>query len=64
MTVTLKSWEVSGKYIDCMLETEMKNRREWIAEWFGPRCEVFEPSCIVCRLWKNQDQFERAARGS
>lgn len=63
MTVTLEDWEFSGEYIDNMIEAEIRRRREWITDWFGERCDVFEPSCIVCQLWINQDQFEQMARG-
>jgi len=64
MTVTLKDWEFSGEYVDSMIEAEIQRRRDWITEWFGQRCDVFEPSCIVCRMWKNQDQFEKVAWGT
>lgn len=64
MTVTSKNLEYSGEYVDSMTEQEVHRRREWITEWFGERCEEFESTCVVCQMWKNQDQFERVAIGT
>ena len=26
-----------------------------IIEWWGPRCDAFEPCCCVCRAWARHD---------
>lgn len=26
-----------------------------ITDWWGPRCNVFEPGCCVCRAWVRHD---------
>lgn len=33
---------------------------EAITEWWGPRCEDFEPECFCCKAWLAYDQ--QAAR--
>lgn len=44
--------------VEAQIKTEMIRRREWLNIWYGPRCEDFEETCIVCRVHKNQDDME------
>ena len=61
LDVIVQTYVVSSEYVDCMIQQEIQRRSEWIANWFGPRCSDFEPTCIVCRLWDLHDQFIEAA---
>ena len=33
-----------------------------ICEYWGERCDDFEPSCIVCAIWKRFDDLVDAER--
>lgn len=48
--------------LDYDIDDEIKRRREWLTKWFGEKCPEFEESCIVCQLWKSQDDFEEIVR--
>lgn len=38
-----------------------RERREqilwWLTEYFGRRCDEYEPTCIVCQKWKAFDEI-------
>ena len=40
-----------------MMEVEVRRRAEWIEEWFGPRCDDNEDTCVVCQAWGQHDLF-------
>lgn len=44
--------------VGAMMNGESMRRREWIEQWFGPRCPDYDSSCIICKMWRNQDQFD------
>ena len=49
--------------VDSMVASEIERRRSWVREWFGDRCDTFEAHCMICRVWADQDRFERLAIG-
>ena len=44
--------------MDKVLSTEVEFRRKWLQEYYGDKCLDYYEGCIVCRLWKNQEDFE------
>ena len=51
--------ELTGAGVSAMMQGESMRRREWLEQWFGPQCPDYDSSCIVCKMWRNQDQFEK-----
>jgi len=41
-----------------LLKREIQHRREWLTKNYGVKCLDYEQSCVLCRLWKNQEEFE------
>lgn len=40
------------------LNKEIHGRRKWLTENYGVKCLDYEQGCVLCRLWKNQEEFE------
>ena len=60
--VSLGNVEVTVAGVRAMMTSEAVHRREWIELWFGARCPYYDSSCIVCKMWRNQDEFERTVK--
>lgn len=43
---------------DEILALEIQRRRDFLSEFYGDRCEDFEPGCLCCKIWKDQDEWE------
>ncbi len=48
---------MSGFHEECQEEFLRKQVETWIQTDFGPRCDTFEKSCIVCQKWKALDEL-------
>jgi hypothetical protein len=44
---------------DEIMNREMVRRREFLQEHYGERCRSHDPRCCLCRVWKNQDEWEK-----
>ncbi len=36
-------------------EQLINRQKEITEEWFGPRCEQYEPACYACKAWARTD---------
>ena len=57
--VSIGEVEFTAAGFSAMIKGESMRRREWLEQWYGPRCPDYCSSCIVCKIWRNQDQFEK-----
>ena len=57
--VTVGEIEITEAGMKAVFNSDMQRRREFVRVWFGDRCSDFESTCIVCRMWANQDAFEK-----
>lgn len=48
---------MSGIHEQCQEDFLKKQIEAWIQTDFGPRCDTFEETCIVCRKWKALDEM-------
>lgn len=46
-----------GEFLD---RGEVTRRRDWTLDWFGERCDDYDPDCPVCRQWRLQDEWEKS----
>ena len=46
-----------GIHEQCQEDFLKKQIEAWIQTDFGPRCDTFEETCIVCRKWKALDEM-------
>jgi hypothetical protein len=55
--VVVEHVEFTAAGVSAALQLEVTKRREWVTTWFGVRCDDYSESCIICRMWANQDEF-------
>jgi hypothetical protein len=44
--------------VDIEIQAELERRRIWITKWYGEKCDDYCSLCIICRIWKNFEEFE------
>lgn len=49
-----------GAFLDKEMEKEVTRRQDWTLDWFGARCDDYDPDCPVCRQWWLQDEWEKS----
>ena len=57
--VTASGIRYTAAGVDGVIRGEIADRRLWLTEWYGERCPDFYETCIICRVWRNQDDFEK-----
>lgn len=61
--VTVGEWKDAKLLVDVDDDTKLlkadalRTVRLYVEEWFGERCEEFEPNCICCRKWQAFDEL-------